>query len=123
MDKPYTLHQLIQIIDSWRETEHINNSGDIVFQNEETFTNVKFGSNSLHEIQKHSRGFEQLAETIKEPDEIWMRWEDEVKQKVVLRNYIRAGASCYIVQTRDGIIVDAFAVSRTNCDKYRKGLI
>ena len=52
-----------------------------------------------------------------------MSWEDSTNQNVVVRNYIKFGKSSFIVQTRDGVIIDAFAVSIRGANKFRKGLI
>jgi SPP1 gp7 family putative phage head morphogenesis protein len=117
------LHHLLDIINNWKDNEKVNKDGDIVFQNKQTYTNVRFTAKSLHEIQKHSRGFENIPDTIKIPDEIWMHWEDSTNQYVVVRNYIKFGKSPYIVQTREGVIVDAFAVSKRSANKYRKGVV
>jgi len=113
------LHQLIAQIDEWRDEYHTTKKGEIVFQNKQLYSNVKFNNNSLHEIQKHPRGFELIPTTIEEPEEVWSSWEDAKKQLVVLRNYIRFG---YVIQTRDGIIQDAFAVPKSKLDRFRKGL-
>jgi hypothetical protein len=118
-----SLHQLLEIVNGWRDEHRVNKAGDIIFQYKQTYTNVRFTSNSLHAIQQHARGFENIPTTVKTPDEVWMSWEDPGNQYVVLRNYIKFGRSCYIVQTRDGIIVDAFAVSPRGANKYRKGVI
>jgi hypothetical protein len=117
------LHYLLEIVDEWRSNEPVNKKGDIIFQNKELYSNVRFTSNSLHEVQKHSRGFENIPATVKKPDEVWSTWEDVNKQRVVLRNYIKFGKTSYVVQTRDGIVIDAFAVSNRAANKYRKGVI
>jgi hypothetical protein len=117
------LHYLLEIVNDWRDNEPVNKKGDIIFQNKELFTNVRFTSNSLHVVQKHSRGFENIPAAVKQPDEVWSTWEDVNKQRVVLRNYIKFGKTSYVVQTRDGIVIDAFAVSNRAANKYRKGVI
>lgn len=117
------LHQLLEIVNGWREEHLVNKAGDIIFQYKPTYTNVRFTSNSLHAIQPHARGFENIPDTIKNPDEVWMTWEDPGSQLVVLRNYIKFGSTSYIVQTRDGVVVNAFVVSNRGANKYRKGVI
>lgn len=116
------LHAMIVTMDEWRKEYHEAKNGDIVFQNKATKTNVRFNNHSLHAIQKHNRGFELIPQAIMQPDEIWMHWENPEKQLVVLRNYIIFGKTSYIVQTRDGLITDAFAVSNKACDKFRRGV-
>lgn len=116
-------HYLMETIDGWRDIEHVSKNGNLVFQHKPTLSNVMLTSNSIHEIQKHSRGFENIPETVKAPDEVWSKWEDASSQMVTLRNYIKYGSTSYIVQTRDGFIVDAFAVSSKNVNKYRNGVI
>lgn|GEM_PF-2349639 len=117
------LHYFIETVNEWKEKYETNKSGDVIFQNKQTLTNIRFTANSLHEVQKHSRGFENIPKTVQRPDEIWMSWKDAENQKVVLRNYIKFGKTCYIVQTQDGVIVDAFAISKKAANKYRKGVI
>lgn len=116
-------HYLMETIDGWRDKEHVSKNGNIVFQHKSTLSNVMLTSNSIHEIQKHSRGFENIPETVKAPDEVWSQWEDASLQMDTLRNYIKYGSTSFIVQTRNGFIVDAFAVSNKTVNKYRKGVI
>jgi len=117
------LHHLLEVVHEWRKNEPVNKAGDIIFQHKPTLTNVRFTNNSLHTVQQHSRGFENIPATIKAPDEVWASWQDPGRQRVVLRNYIKFGKTSYVVQTRDGVIVDAFAESKRGANKYRKGVI
>ena len=116
------LHYLVETVNEWKNDYHTN-KGDVIFQNKASFTNVKFTGKSLHAIQQHSRGFENIPATIEKPNEIWMSWKNVADQRQVLRNYINFGKTCYIVQTVDGIVSDAFAVSKIGANNYRKGLI
>lgn len=116
------LHAILNIVDSWREKYHHGTKGQVIFQNKTTLTNIVFNNNSLHEIQKHDKGFEYLPTTLTGPDEIWMSWGD-AKQRVVLRNYIMFGKISYVVQTRDGVVTDAFAITKKGANKYRKGIV
>lgn len=117
------LHKLVGLVDDWRQKYHVTKEGDIVFQNKKLMTNVFFTNNSLHAIQGHPRGADSLPATISQPDEVWGTWEDPKEQKVVLRNYLKFGRNtAYIVQTRNGVIVDALAVSINSANKYRKGV-
>jgi hypothetical protein len=117
------LHQIVAIVEGWKHNYKTEDNGDIIFQNKDTFTNIVFNNVSIHNIQKHPRGFEGLPNTLQDADEIWGTWGDE-KQKVVLRNYITFGEKVsYIAQTKDGVVVDAFAVSNGSLDKFRKGII
>lgn len=121
--KPSTF-QFINIIDEWKKNYHVNSRGEIVFQNRESLANVRFDSHSFHNLTKNSRGVENLPETVEQPTEIWMRWEDESKQDVVLRNYILTGLNfSYICQTRGGVVVNGFTSPNSRLDKYRKGLL
>lgn len=112
------LHYFIRLVNEWRGKYHINSKGDIIIQNKTTMANVVFTHNSMHRIQEHSKGVDDLPDTIMTPDSIWSKWEDVKTQRVVLRNYIRGN---YIVQTRNGIITDAFATAQVN--KYRVGVL
>lgn len=117
------LHYMIDTIDEWRDDYHINKKGDVIFQNKELYSNIRFTNNSLHEIQKHSRGFENIPATVQHPDEVWGLWENEEKQLQVLKMYIKFGKVSYLVQTKDGIITDAFSVNNKQLNKYRKGIL
>ncbi len=117
------LHYLMATVEQWRKDYDENKAGDIIFQHEPTLTNVRFTANSLHTIEKHARGFERIPNTVIYPDELWSLWEDPKTQRVVLRFYLSFGEVCYVVKTRDGIIMDAFAVAKKAINKYRKGVI
>jgi hypothetical protein len=122
-DTKSSILEAIKIVDSWREKYHTDTKGNIIFQNKEQLTNIFFNNQSFHVISKNTRGFENLPETVIHPDEIWARWGDS-KQLIVLRNYLKFGENInYCVQTRDGIIINAFAVVDSLVDRYRKGLI
>ena len=112
------LHYFIKLVNQWRDQYHTDLKHNIIFQNKQTMTNVRFTNNSMHKIGDHSRGVDDLPDTIQEPDEIWARWEDVKTQRIVLRNYVRGK---YIVQTRDGLITDAFLTN--NANKYRTGVM
>jgi hypothetical protein len=116
------LHAMLNIIGEWRTKYHHDNKGQVIFQNKDTLTNVVFTNQSLHQIQKHDKGFEYLPKAITSPNEIWMSWGD-AKQRVVLRNYILFGKISYVVQTRDGVITDAFAVTKKGANKFRRGVV
>jgi hypothetical protein len=118
MDKSAGLHYFIKLVNDWKGDYHTDNKGDICFQNKQTMTNIWFTHNSMHKIQPHSRGIDQLPDTVQTPDEIWSFWGDVKTQRIVFRNYIRGS---YVVQTRDGVITDAFLVKSTA--KYRTGVI
>lgn len=117
------LHHLIEIVSQWRQQYHVNKTGDIVFQNDRLLSNVRFTDNALHTIQNHSRGFENIPATIENPDEVWSSWENVNKQRITLRTYIKFGRVSFLVQTRDGVIINSFAVSNKAANKYRKGVI
>ena len=117
------LQHILAVVMEWRRDYHVDQMHNIVFQNKKTLTNVRLADSTIHEIAKHSRGFENIPATIEKADEIWMHWENPKEQRVVLRNYLLFGRSCYMVKTKDGKIIDAFAVSRRGINKYRKGVI
>lgn len=117
------LRYIMEMVSDWRRKYHVDSKHNIVFQNKATWTNVRLGDTAVHEIAKHSRLMENLPATIQHPTEIWSSWEDPGSQRVVLRNYIKMGKSCYVVQTRDGRVTNAFAIARTNVKKYRRGVI
>lgn len=117
------LHYIVATVDEWRDKYDTDKAGDIVFRNKALYANVRFTANAIHAIQKHARGFENIPATISHPDEVWSSWEDPKKQRVTLRNYIKFGKVSFVVQTRDGILTDAFAVPKGNINKYRKGVV
>jgi SPP1 gp7 family putative phage head morphogenesis protein len=117
------VHHMAEVVDEWKEKYHVNKDGDVVFQNTKLFSNVRFTAKSLHAIQKHSRGFDNIPEAVSNPNEVWAMWDDAEKQLNSIRNYILFGSTSYIVQTNAGIITDAFAVAKGSLNKYRKGVI
>jgi hypothetical protein len=117
------VHHLSEIVDGWKDEYHVNKNGDIVFQNTKLFSNIRFTGKSLHAIQKHSRGFDNIPETVSNPAEVWSMWENPEKQLKSVRNYIIFGTVNYVVQTVAGEITDAFAVNQRSINKYRKGVI
>lgn len=118
-----TIHHLVEVTQGWRSTHHTDNRGNIVFQNRDTFANVRFGDSALHIIGKHPRGFENIPAAIQKPDELWSKWENVGEQRVVLRAYLLFGRTSYAVLTRDGQVTDAFAFSNGSENKLRNGLI
>jgi hypothetical protein len=122
--KQNKLHELIAQVDEWGEQYHTNKKGEVVFQNKRLYSNIRFTNKSLHEIQKHSRGFDTIPDVVQNPDEVWSKWKDPNTQLVVLRNYIKfSKLTSYIVQTEDGQIIDAFTIPNSKLTRYRKGLI
>lgn len=117
------LHYIVSVVNEWKNKYDTTKSGDIIFRNKRLYTNVKFTDNALHAIQRHDRGFENIPVTIEQPDEVWSYWETPAKQRVVLRNYLKFGKTSYVVQTKDGVVQDAFAVSNRALNKFRKGVI
>lgn len=119
----HSLRYIVEMVHDWRREHHVDGKHNIVIQNAATWTNVRLSDTAIHRISKHPKGMDLLPAAIENPTEIWSTWEDAKDQRVVLRNYILAGKSAYIVQTRDGIVVDAFASSLRLANKYRKGVI
>ena len=112
----------LEIFNEWKKVYHVNNEGDVVFQNKDFMFNVRFTDNSLHYIHKNSRGMENIPKTVIEPDEVWGVWQNVSTQIEVLLNYILVeGKTAYIVQTRKGIIENAFLTKNVN--KYRVGVV
>ena len=113
----------LETVHEWRKKYEVNKKGEIIFQNDDLLTNVILSDNTLHKIQKHLKGFENIPKTIESPNEVWSLWENKKHQRVVLRNYILFGKQNYVVSTRDGVITDAIAVTNTKTEQYRKGVI
>lgn len=117
------LENLPGIIDGWKHDYHVDRLGNICFQNEELLSNVWFTPHSAHQIHGHPRGVAKLPDTLSDPSEVWMRWEDPVKQQVVMRSYISYHEkSAYVVNTRAGAVQDAFTLSLHQANKYRTGV-
>ena len=123
LDSAHQMRYLMETVSQWRRQYHVDNKHNLVFQNKATYTNVRMSDATITKITRHARGFHNLPETIENPSEIWTGWEDEDTQRVPLRNYILFGRICYMVKTRNGMVSDAFAVSRSAVNKYRKGVI
>lgn len=123
LDTGPSMHYRMKIVSEWREKYHVDNQHNIILQNKATFANVRLSDAAIHRIGQHARGFENVPETVESPDEIWTGWEDPTAQRHVLRNYLKFGRVCYIVKTRDGLVTDAFALSRKQAYKYRIGCI
>lgn len=126
IDHKPNFHQMIAIVNEWKQTYHLDpKNHDVIFQNKETLSNIRFKESIIPAISKHSRGFENLPITLESPDEIWSRWEDSDKQQIVLRNYIKIGdkSSNFVVQTRNGEVTDAIFVVNSLLDRYRTGLL
>jgi hypothetical protein len=123
--KDKRLSHIMAVIQAWREKYHVDkNSHDIIFQNRETFANVRFTNNSLNAIREHPKGFENIPDAIAHPHEIWSRWENAGDQKIVIRTYLLFGKGfAYVVITKKGHIDDALALSSRSVEKYRKGVI
>lgn len=110
------------LIDQWRKAHWEDTLGNIVFQNKQTLTNVFLTPEAIHAIKQHPRGAEKLTDTIERPSEIWSRWKDVYKQRVVLRNYLLFGQNIsYLVQTAGGQVQDAKIISRNNAERFRIG--
>jgi len=122
-DTKPTMQQFLNITDEWRKDYHVDKHGVIIFQNKTLLANIRFTNDSFHEVAKNPRGAENIPNTVISPSETWSYWGD-ANQRVTLRNYILFGSNGnYVVQTKDGIIQNAFFVVNSQIDKYRKGLI
>lgn len=117
------LHYMVNLTEDWRQQYHQDQRGNIIFQNPGTYANVKLSSTAIHDISKHNNGFANLPETIRNPSEVWSKWENVGKQTRVLRSYILFGRISYVVTTLDGNILDAFPCSSKAIKKYRTGVI
>ena len=117
------MQYFLDTIHDWKNKYEINKKGEIVFQNEDLLTNVTLSDNTLHRIQKHLKGFENIPKAVQSPSEVWSLWENKEHQRAVFRNYILFGKQNYIVSTRDGSITDAIAVTNSKTEQYRKGVI
>lgn len=117
------LHKVVNYVTKWENQYHVNKNGDLIFQNKGLSTNVVWNGRSLHAVQKHQRGIENLPATISHPDEVWGTWDNADRQQVANRAYLKFGKTCYLVLTTNGVIRDAYAVSPDGAEKYRKGVI
>lgn len=117
------LHKVVNHVNKWEKQYHVARNGDLIFQNKGLYTNVIWNGRSLHAVQKHQRGIENLPDTIMKPDEVWGTWGNPDSQTIANRVYMKFGKTCYLVLTTNGVIRDAFAVSPGGADKYRKGVI
>lgn len=111
------MHLMLKMVDQWKH-EHHGDHNTITFQNEATLSNIKFTHKALLTIEKHSAGFEQLADTVTKPGEIWSSWINVKEQLDVKRVYIKGN---YCVMTINGNIIDAYLVD--NINRFRKGCI
>lgn len=112
------LHNMVALVHQWKHDYHSDVKGTLTFQNKELYSNVIFNHKSFKAIQNNSAGFDQLADTVTNPDEVWSYWLDTNKQTITLRNYIKGN---YVVKTQDGIITNAYLVD--NVSRFRKGVI
>jgi len=119
---PKSLKYLTEILHGWKQTYPHNRQGVLLFQNKRLNSNVLFTDEAFHRIQNHSRGFDLIPQAIEKPDEVWSQWGDD-KQRATLRNYLLFGKICYVVQTKDGSITDAFTCTPRQANKYRRGAI
>lgn len=117
------LHAFMEMLNEWRKVHHVDKNGDIIFQNSRLFTNIRLTSEGIHKISTHLEGYERLPETVQTPDEVWGVWEKVDEQRTVIRSYITFGSPCYVVRTKNGVILDAFSTMGRNCDKYRRGVL
>lgn len=108
------------MLDKWHDWHHEYHSdhNSITFQNQETYANVILTQKAFNEIKNHPQGFEQLADTIGKPQEIWSNWVNASEQKAVNRVYIKDN---YCVWTTDGVITDARQMLDVN--SARKGVL
>ena len=110
------MYQMLKIVEEWK-LKHHSDKTEVVFQDKQFLTNIRFNQNSLNVISKNSKGFENLPGTLENPNEIWSSIENEQ----IKRNYITFGKPySYIVQTKSGLVENAFLT--TSADKYRKGV-
>jgi hypothetical protein len=112
------LHKFIEAWHIWQHEYHSDSLGNVVFQNQKLLTNIRFTNKSFHVIRNNLKGFENLPDTVMNPDECWSYWKDPHKQTDVYRNYIKGQ---YVVSTLNGEIQNGYLVD--NISKYRKGVI
>lgn len=126
-DKPElnasVLENLPGIIADWKDKYHVDRLGNICFQNAELLSNIWFTPHSANNIHGHPRGVNALPETLSDPSEVWMKWEDPIKQQITMRSYLSyTEKSVYVVNTRAGAVQDAFTTSHHGAQKYRTGV-
>lgn len=105
------LHHMLNILHEYQHDYHSTVKGVITFQNKDLYTNIVFNQAAFKTIQNNSAGFEQLADTVTKPAEVWSSWVDIDKQTDTKRVYIRDN---YCAHTTNGIITNAYLVDNVN---------
>lgn len=111
------MHNMLEQINDWKHEYH-STINTITFQNKSLLSNIMFTHRSFTTISKNPTGFEQLADTVMNPDEVWSQWTDADEQRNTLRTYIKGN---YCVFTRNGQIVNAYLAD--DIHGYRAGVI
>ncbi len=98
---------------------------DTIFQNKDFMLNVRLPHDVLKAINKKAAGIENVHQAITKPSEIWAHWENEKEQKTVLMNYVLfSDKKAYIVETKKGVVVDAYIRQHTDSKNLRrKGIL
>jgi hypothetical protein len=120
----FSLFQMASLVDDWKQKYHVNNKHEVIFQNKDLLSNVRFPNGFMHKNHSPNRGFSNLPETIQNPSEVWSLWKDPKSQKDVIRNYILKGKEVnYVVSTLNGVIQSAKIVVTSKLNRIRKGVI
>jgi hypothetical protein len=113
-----TMHQMLVTIEEWKSGRK-HNQYEIMFQNKQLLTNIRFNQKSLDNIARNSKGFENLSSTVESPNEVW----SELVEGDIVRSYIKIeNDNIYVVVTYNGVVENAFISSRNKLNKYRMGV-
>ncbi len=120
----FSMLEIANLIDSWKQQYHTDSRHNIIFQFKALFANVRLSPNFIHSAHLFNRGFVNIPEAVKSPDEVWSHWLDAKTQKVVISNYILTDTDInYVVTTEGSMIKKAMIVVPSRIDRYRKGVI
>lgn len=109
------MYQMLQIVEDWRK-KYKNDATRIVFQNERLKSNIILNQNSLNNISRKSKGFENIPDAVMAPDEVW----SSIDSGKVIRQYIKEENSLiFVVTTINGLIEE---IDLTTSKKYKKGV-
>lgn len=111
------MHNMVETIHRLRH-EHHSTADTITFQCPKLLTNILWDNKSFHNVAKNSAGFDKLADTVTNPDEVFSYWANPQKQTDVYRNYLKGN---YAVTTLNGHIENAWLLD--NINSKRKGVL
>jgi SPP1 gp7 family putative phage head morphogenesis protein len=117
----YEPYQVLLAIEDWQKVQPTRERKELLFRNHEWKLNVFMNTESVQKIAKKTRGIENIKTAIEHPDELWGRWANVDNQKVVVMNYIIFQKnSAYIVETKGGIVQDAYFRQHSDSKNLRR---